>query len=273
MAQLIRQYWFWLAAVSLVVMGLERIAPWRREQEWLRPQFGQDLFWLTFNGVAWGFVVSGLLSAAPWWHGPSLKAALDLFTARFSTVSTWPFAAQVVTYLVLADFTEWCVHNGLHRLDWLWPIHRLHHSIHTMDWIGNFRFHWGELVVYGLAKYLPLTLLGARYEPMLVSWVISTTVGHLNHSNLNISWGPLRYVLNSPRMHIWHHDKHPDNRVGYNFAVVFSLWDWLFGTAHMPDTQPAALGFGGDDRYPDGVVRRFFLPYVREAKKQVRIEK
>lgn len=30
----------------------------------------------------------------------------------------------------------------------------------------------------------------------------STLVGHLNHSNVPISWGPLRYVINSPKMHV-----------------------------------------------------------------------
>lgn len=146
MAHLFRQYWFWLVAVSLVVMLLERIRPWRREQKWLRPQLGQDLFWLVFNGYVWGIVAGAVLGALPWFDAGSLRGALDSFKGQFATVAAWPFAAQVVVYLVLADFVEWWVHNALHRLNWLWPIHRVHHSIHTMDWIGNFRFHWGSLL-------------------------------------------------------------------------------------------------------------------------------
>ncbi len=71
-------------------------------------------------------------------------------------------------------------------------------------------------------------------------------------------------------MHIWHHDKHPNNRVGYNFAVVFSLWDWIFGTAHMPlDRVPRALGFAGDERYPDDPLVRFVAPYVSARRRAV----
>lgn len=93
--------------------------------------------------------------------------------------------------------------------------------------------------------------------------VISTTIGHLNHANLNISWGPPRYILNSPRMHIWHHEKTRRGRAGKNFAVVFSFWDWVFGTAYMPKEAgaPPALGFQGMERIPTGVMWRFFVPW------------
>lgn len=259
-----RKYWFWLIVVSVLMLVLERVAPWRREQKMLRPHLGQDVFWLVFNGYAYGLLFGAVLKAIPALNGQSMKSVLDGFGAGFRTVGELPLLVQALIYLVIADFIEYLVHNALHRWNWLWPIHRVHHSIHTMDWIGNFRFHWGELIVYSSAKYLPLALLGARYDAMLISWVTSLTIGHLNHSNLRISWGPLRYVLNSPRMHIWHHDKFPDNTAGYNFAVVFSLWDWLFGTAHMPlDSVPKALGFHKDEAYPDSLLTRFFVPYTR----------
>jgi sterol desaturase/sphingolipid hydroxylase (fatty acid hydroxylase superfamily) len=87
-------------------------------------------------------------------------------------------------------------------------------------------------------------------------------IGHLNHANLKISWGPLRYLLNSPRMHIWHHDKHPDRTAGVNFAVVFSLWDWIARTAYMPRHSPDALGFEGDQRFPGALWWRFLLPFL-----------
>ena len=147
-------------------------------------------------------------------------------------MSSFPFVIKVILSLLILDFTERCVHNLLHRVNWLWKFHRIHHSIHIMDWIGNFRFHWMELIVYNAFKFLPVAIInGGDWKVLLVVGIISTTIGNLNHANLYISWGPLRYVFNSPRMHIWHHDKHPGKTAGYNFAVVFSLWDWVFQTA------------------------------------------
>jgi sterol desaturase/sphingolipid hydroxylase (fatty acid hydroxylase superfamily) len=64
-------------------------------------------------------------------------------------------------------------------------------------------------------------------------------------------------------MHVWHHDLILQGRHGQNFAVVFSLWDWLFGTAHMPADreQPQQLGFEGMDRFPRGLLRRLLYPF------------
>jgi sterol desaturase/sphingolipid hydroxylase (fatty acid hydroxylase superfamily) len=258
------EYWFWLALVSLGCLAAERIAPWRKGQGIFRPQFSQDLFWLVFNG----YIFAAICSSAQSFVRASLNTAFGAVAGRpataFRLLSQAPLWGQVLVYLVLSDFVEWCVHNLLHRIGWLWKIHRVHHSITTMDWIGNFRFHWGETVLYNVVKYLPLALLGARWEAILATAVISTAIGHLNHSNLNISWGPLRYVLNSPRMHIWHHEKKLRGRAGVNFAVVLSLWDWLLRTAYMPRQalQPEAIGFGGQEKVPEGLLARFLVPFL-----------
>jgi len=108
-----------------------------------------------------------------------------------------------------------------------------------------------------------LILLGVDSRVILWVAIVGTLIGHLNHSNLRISWGPLRYVINSPRMHVWHHDVIVRGGHGQNFGVVLSLWDWLFGTAYMPEDQPDRLGFEGMDRYPSGLFARLTYPLLR----------
>jgi len=232
----------------------------------LRPEIGQDLFWLLFNGYTSSVVFTGLFV--------SLFSALDVSFSFFferpsssvQLINVYPLWVQLIIALIVSDFFEWCIHNLLHRVGWLWKIHRVHHSIVVMDWIGNFRFHWAETILYTTLKYLPLAVLGAEWEVMLISAVISTAIGHLNHSNLNISWGPLRYVFNSPRMHIWHHEKEKRSKAGVNFAVVFSFWDWVFQTAFMPteSVMPVNIGFQNQDNVPNGILMRFFLPFVEK---------
>ena len=82
----------------------------------------------------------------------------------FSRKTIKPVWIQFITYFVLSDFIEWCVHNLLHRVSWMWEFHKLHHSIIDMDWIGNFRFHWMEIIIYRAAKYFPLVVLGVNSE-------------------------------------------------------------------------------------------------------------
>lgn len=66
--------------------------------------------------------------------------------------------------------------------------------------------------------------------------------------------GPIMpYLFNSPEMHIWHHahdmpDSHPN---GINFGITLAIWDYIFGTAHVPkDGRDIKLGFPGLAQYP-----------------------
>lgn len=250
-------YAFWLLVLSAACFVLERCFPWRKAQRVLRKGFVQDLFWLAFNGHIFGV----LLWQGGAWLWPRIGVS-GVF-ARLEAVQ-WlqaaPFAVQFLVLLVLKDFLEWLVHRTLHRVPWLWEIHKVHHSIEELDWIGNFRFHWLETVVYRSLTYVPLAVLGIDGRVVLAVAVFATLIGHLNHSNLPISWGPLRYVLNSPKMHVWHHDFIVRGGHGRNFGIVFSVWDWIFGTAEMPEGQPGRLGFDGLEVLPRGVAGRLLHP-------------
>jgi len=120
-----------------------------------------------------------------------------------------------------------------------------------------------EIVVYRSLTYLPLVMLGVDGAVILWMAGFSTLIGHLNHANLRISWGPLRYLFNSARMHVWHHDVAMHGKGGQNFAIIFSTWDWLFGTVYWPDDeeQPEELGFGGMEVFPRGLIGRLLYPF------------
>jgi len=257
------QYYFWLTAVSLFCFALERFKPWRREQKVLRQGVGQDLFWLLFNGHYLGLImalVTGravqLFNAFLYNLGAPVPESLELLAGQ-------PLWLQFIIFLILKDFIEWNIHRLLHNVPWLWEFHKLHHSIEELDWIGNFRFHWGEIIVYKTLAYLPLVILGIDGRVMLAIAVLWTLMLDLNHANIPLDWGPLRYILNSPKMHVWHHDVELHGKGGQNFGQVLSVWDWLFRTAYWPeDTErPPKFGFKGMESYPKNIVRRLLYPF------------
>ena len=262
-----RHYFFWLLVISLACWILERLFPWRKQQKSFRAQIGQDFFWLVFNGHYAGLLIAFLSS----WLIQRLAAAFSSIhippPESIQFLGASPLWLQFLVFLTLKDLLEWGVHNLLHRVSWLWEFHKLHHSIEELDWIGNMRFHWMEIVVYKSLTYLPLVLLGVDGRVILWVAITTTLIGHLNHSNLKVSWGGLRYVINSPRMHVWHHNLILHGHYGKNFAVVFSAWDWLFGTAYMPrEGQPDQLGFEDMDRFSRGLLWRFIYPLWRKTK-------
>jgi sterol desaturase/sphingolipid hydroxylase (fatty acid hydroxylase superfamily) len=255
-------YLHWLVAVSLLFVVLERLVPWRKGQALLRPGWLRDLGFLALNGHFFAVLTAGVNG----WLALHATDLLQRAGLRFdaSPVSRWPFWAQVAVFLVVSDFLQWCVHNALHRVSFLWTFHKVHHAITTMDFVGNFRFHWMEILVYKTAQWLPLALLGASGEAAFVVAVFGTFWGDLNHANLDVGLGRLGYVFNSPRMHLWHHDASDEGGVAKNFGIVLSLWDFLFRTAYWPrDRSPDRLGYPGDHEMPPGLLGELAWPIPR----------
>ena len=161
------QYYFWLVLVSVSCFALERIAPWRRSQRVLRRGAGQDLVWLIFNGHYLGLLLAlgtGYLIEA--FNGLLSRAGLPV-PETLALLADAPLWLQFVVFVLLKDFIEWNVHWVLHNVPWLWEFHKLHHSIEELDWIGNFRFHWVEIVVYKTVSYVPLVVLGVDSRVLL----------------------------------------------------------------------------------------------------------
>lgn len=253
-------YWQWLAVVSLLFVVAERLRPARREQPWLRPQLGNDLFYLVFNGHFYAVLFGGLAAGV----AATTKSGLGAWLPAGDGLGGLPWIAQFALYLVVSDFLQWLVHNALHRVPLLWQFHKVHHSVERMDWLANFRFHWVEMVVYRSLLYLPLLLLGGDMSPLFAAAVFATFWGHFNHANVDVGIGRLGYVFNSPRMHMWHHDASTEGGAAKNFAIVFSLWDWLFGTAYWPrERVPARIGYAGDEEMPRDVTRQIAFPLLR----------
>ncbi|MDP2316395.1 MAG: rhodanese-like domain-containing protein [Pseudomonadota bacterium] len=261
-----------LVAISLAVAALEALFPWRTRQRQLRPGLLGDLAHLVFNGHILGVILFGVATTHIL---PSLdhvlgRAGLTEMVHR-GVAQGWPLSVQILVALVAVDFAQWVVHNLLHRVPWLWHFHKCHHSIvdGEMDWIVSFRFQWTEVVVYRTILYFPLAFFGFDPRAVFVHAVLGTLIGHLNHANLDLDWGPLRYVLNSPRMHIWHHDYEGDGRTTVNFGIIFSAWDWIFGTARMPAHPPARLGFRGVEDFPTDFLGHVAWPLQRLAPRAV----
>jgi len=252
-----------LALISLLTVGLEAAFKWRKGQRQLRGWLWSDLLHLVFNGHFLGVIIYGIATHRILPHVDHLLAREGWTDALYrNAAADWPTWVQIVVALFVIDFLQWCVHNLLHRVPLFWEFHKTHHSVvdGEMDWIVAFRFQWTEVVVYRTALFVPLAWFGFGLEAIMFHAIFGTLIGHLNHANLQWDYGPLRYLLNSPKMHIWHHDYEGDSRTTVNFGIIFSLWDWIFGTAKMPGASPARIGFPGVERFPRDFFRQMAWP-------------
>ena len=260
--------YFWgLILISLLIWSLEILFPWRRQQAIFRKDFWLDGFYIFFNFFIFTIAISGCYKLLEVFF-----TDLGITSASLSLldISSWPNWLQLLLFFVLLDFFQWFTHVLLHRFPFLWQFHKIHHSVKEMGFAAHFRYHWMENIFYKPLKTLGVMLLGG-FEPeqAFIVHFIAITIGHLNHANVKISWGPLKYLFNNPVMHLYHHSYVlPEGKYGVNFGISLSLWDYLFKTNYIPeDSGKIPLGFPGDEEIPKGFIKQLWYGFNGPAKK------
>ena len=259
-------YFYLLILVSWCVYALELIRPWRAEQRPIRAGFWLDAFYMFFNFFLFSLLGFNAASDIAVHLFQRLYQSVGISTLVVIDVSALPVAVQLLGYFVLRDFIQYWVHRALHHVPWLWRLHRAHHSVREMGFAAHLRFHPAETVLYHGLEYIPLAMIGFGIQEFLIVHAVAITIGHLNHANLALPLGPLRYIFNSSRMHIWHHAKQCAGASGVNFGLSLSVWDYLFGTVHWPSSgRDLELGFDGIEDYPTSFVAQLTEPFRQQT--------
>lgn len=257
-------YFYGLIAVSLIVWLLEIIFPWRKSQSIFRKDFWLDLFYMFFNFFLLNLIILIALSntAALFFNDILQLLGLKIDSFQLFDVDHLPKVLGLVIFFLISDFTQWNVHRLLHRIPFLWNFHKLHHSVKEMGFAAHLRYHWMEPVVYKSLLYIPIAIIGGfDAQDVVIVHFFALTIGHLNHANLGWDYGPLKYIFNNPKMHIWHHSKEIPNKYGVNFGLTLSIWDYLFKTNYVPHNgKDIELGFEGDENYPKDFVKQELYP-------------
>lgn len=259
--------YFWgLILISLAVWLLEIVFPWRKEQSIFRKDFWLDAFYMFFNFFLFSIAISGFYELL----GVLFKdIGITAKSLSLIDLSTWPMWAQLLVFLVVLDFVQWFTHILLHRFKFLWKFHKVHHSVKEMGFAAHLRYHWMENVLYKPLKTFGVMILGG-FEPeqAYIVHFVAITIGHLNHANIKLTWGPLRYILNNPVMHLYHHAHElPKGKYGVNYGISLSLWDYIFGTNYIPDDKGTIeLGFKGDEDFPKDFLHQNIYGFKRNQK-------
>lgn len=183
-----------------------------------------------------------------------------------------------LTVFVFDDFTKYMVHRWMHKIHFLWAIHKVHHSAETMTPITVYRVHPLEGILYALrsifAQGLTMSVFFFLFGNMvdlytvvgvnILVFMFHVTGSNLRHSHINIRYWPwLERILISPAQHQLHHSvaqKHYDK----NYGVALAVWDWMFGSLHLSENEKE-LKFGLDetDKMVSGSLMSLYLqPFV-----------
>jgi sterol desaturase/sphingolipid hydroxylase (fatty acid hydroxylase superfamily) len=259
-------YFWWLLGISLVVWSLELVFPWRKNQAAIRSDFWLDGFYMFFNFFLFSLIGYNAVSNVAVEAFNDFLALFGINNLVAFQIASWPVWSQFLLLFVVADFIQWNVHRWLHYSPLLWEFHKVHHSVEQMGFAAHLRYHWMETIIYKSVQYIPLSMIGFGLDDFFILHLVTILIGHLNHANVKITYGPLKYVLNNPVMHLWHHAKNiPAGSNGVNYGISLSLWDYLFGTAYIPNQNPnEQLGFEDQETFPKTFLQQLTHPWNKK---------
>lgn len=298
-------YFYWLLLVSGFFFLLEVIKPWRKDQARFRKDFWLDFFYMFFNFFLFSLIIYNAASeVVVHLFNDGILALTGYDLKNINPLYKSPLWVVLLVGFLLRDFVQWWTHRLLHRVEFLWEFHKVHHSVEQMGFAAHLRYHWMENVVYRTLEYIPLALIGVSLYDFFIIHIFTLAVGHYNHSNITVKGpvsggvlgaligiviangyfeinllndptavmqvsvilasillgvvvlGPfMKKLFNSPEMHIWHHAYNlpKEKKYGVNFGLTLAIWDYIFGTAHVPyDGKDIRLGFPGVEQFPEG---------------------
>lgn len=146
-----------------------------------------------------------------------------------------------VLYLLVFDGVNYWVHRAQHQFNWWWALHSLHHSQRQMTMWSDNRNHLLDDVLRDAIFALLARFIGVEPGQFVALTALSQLLESLQHANLKLWFGPvLERLIVSPRFHRLHHSVGIGHESagqgtlgGHNFAVLFPVWDMLFGTANF----------------------------------------
>ncbi len=238
-------------AIPVLLLG-ESIVPWRRNQRRLREGVWLDVFY----SFAWGYVYSALFGAALFLTTEvvmrhSLNFLLDFHLTQVLRVEGLPIWSRYVLLVLYLDFFSYWGHRLLHRSNILWPIHKVHHSSLQLDALNAVRIHWLEIFFWSVFRYVPASIAGFGLGQTLAISFFIFLFSSFTHANIKLPLGPLKYILNNPQLHIWHHAREIPGQKNVNYGDALCIWDYIFGTAYLPgDGRDLELGFDDIDEFP-----------------------
>ena len=258
--------YFWgLIIISLVVWIFEIIFPWRKSQKIFRKGFWIDIIYMFFNFFLFSIIIVGFYEAFN-------KLLYDLFGIASNSIalidlSTFSQISQLIIFFITLDFFQWLTHIMMHRFDFLWKFHKVHHSVKEMGFAAHFHYHWMENILYKPLKVFAVMLIvGFEPEQAYLIHFLTITIGHLNHSNIKLSYGAFKYIFNNPIMHLHHHASSSSNnfKTGVNFAISLSIWDYIFKTNYIPNENgDTKLGYEGDQSMAKSFFGQLFYGFKK----------
>lgn len=176
-------------------------------------------------------------------------------------VQTWAGWFAIPLALLYYDLLRYWEHRFEHRF--FWRVHAIHHSVREISALNA----WGhplQAIPMMMLITLPFSLLNfdGAGVPLAVG-ALEAFLIYFIHSPVDAGFGPVRHVIVTHNYHRIHHSLEPAH-FDKNFAIIFPIWDRLFGTKFDPKDEWPDVGIG-DVPQPRTLRAYLTQPFIRRG--------
>ncbi len=232
-----------------------------RKSYWWNSSTRFDYGIYLFNSVLKIFLFIPLLDFGYFFSQKTARALVQ-WNGDFVGLKATGLALFVFTVaaFVFDDFLRFFNHWLMHKVPFLWKLHRTHHSARILTPITLYRAHPLESAIatvrnslsLGVSTGVFIFLFEARFNVFtflgvnIFGFVFNLLGSNLRHSHIPLGFGFLEFIFISPKQHQIHHSRNPEH-YDKNFGVSLSIWDYLFGSLVHSKTVRQRLFFGLDE--------------------------
>jgi sterol desaturase/sphingolipid hydroxylase (fatty acid hydroxylase superfamily) len=247
-----------LLAITLLI--LERLTP--HEQDWSAPDgeiVSDILHTLVSKGTVQTLFVFSATIGLTAYITPMDQPGYGIWPRHL------PLPLQVIMGIIVAEFGLYWAHRIGHEWPPLWHFHAIHHSVKKLWVVNTGRFHFIDTIKSIVPGMAILLVFGAPME--VITWLSAITayIGILTHCNVEMRFGFLSAIFNTPELHRWHHSK--DLREGNkNYGENIMIWDWVFGTWFNENRRPPS-DIGIQETMPADFRKQLAWPFLKTLEK------
>lgn len=209
--------WFFVFAMAFLVFELVRYA------------IGKKLNLTMIGDTVTNFITLGFFIGITFVLMGAFYIGAYVYASQFAVFDIPTTVASFIIVLILADLAYYWEHRILHRINFLWATHSVHHSSPFFNISVAYR-HGPLDGFWPLFFHLPLVLLGFNPFMVLVAELLVQLYQTALHTEVIRKFPrPIEFIMNTPSHHRVHHGSNP-KYLDKNYAGIFIIWDRMFGT-------------------------------------------
>ncbi|WP_205859106.1 sterol desaturase family protein [Pleionea sediminis] len=251
---------------------------------WLASSAKQDYILLIVNKLIRGVLLTPIiLTMVP--IALTLTDLLEWMLGPITPVSEtqWIVMSSFTILLFLFDdLSRFVLHWLLHKVPFLWEIHKVHHSakvltpftIYRSHPVENYLFACRLALAQGAAVGIGFYLFGTQLSVIELAganifvFIFNVMGSNLRHSHIWLSWGEkFEHWFISPAQHQIHHSDNPIH-FDSNLGSALAIWDRMAGTLITAKNCPRIrFGVGKDFTEHDTLVGIYWSPLKASFRK------